>query len=326
MFNFFNDEINYLDDFLENNNNYFNEGNFLTKNEFETSNNSYNNKNYDLCFAFDDYNSEKDHINLMESKEIEKLNDNEGTLLKMNLLPEIKNSNEEKDENLNKTGKSTDKNSINKNKVINKKLGRKRKEDLYEGNEGHNKESDDNIRIKFKRLFIKNLILFINFLIDRSNNVKLLGLEIKKIESSYVSNTKKENNLQMLDLTVGEFLSKEICKKYKRCPKDNNIKLIKLIYDEDEKVLIKVLDRKVRDLMKIFSKDKVRNNIFKYYKRLKNYIDELYINKNKEKENYIKKFIYQAKNYEQILLEIDGRKEGNVKKEEKVEKENKEIV
>ena len=60
--------------------------------------------------------------------------------------------------------------------------------------------------------------------------------------------------------------------------------------------------------MKIFCRDKIRNNIFKRYKRLKDYAEE-FINKKREKESYIQKFIYQGKNFEEIYKEIDGRKE-----------------
>ena len=142
----------------------------------------------------------------------------------------------------------------------------------------------------------------------QSSNIKLNGLEIKKLESSYANTTKKDKNLKMLDLTVGEFFSNPICKKFKKIPKDHNIKLIKLIYEENEQRIIKILNRTIRDLMKIFCRDKIRNNIFKRYKRLKDYVEE-FINKKGEKESYIKKFVYQGKNFEEIYKEIDGRKE-----------------
>ena len=301
------------------------EGPFFN-NELNVTNNSFILGNSEPFLDKKDFNSDC-FVNNLERLDDE--DNNYSYFLKNNLLNNIKIPNEEKgnkiikkDEYLNQTGnnKSTEEKSLtNKEPIIkdsskNEKkhnttnMGRKKKGDVYDEKEVHNKESEDNIRIKFKRLFINNLILFINTLLKQSPNIKLDGLEIKKLESSYVKTTKKDKNLRMLDLTVGEFLSHPICKKFKKIPKDHNIKIIKLIYEEDEKRIVKILNRTIRELMKIFCRDKIRNNIFKRYKRLKDYAAE-FINKKREKESYIQKFIYQGKNFEEIYKEIDGRKE-----------------
>ena len=132
--------------------------------------------------------------------------------LKNNFLNNIKSPNEkkdkenvEKDEILNKTGnnKSTEEKTLTNESIIkdntkngkkcnNTNMGRKRKGVVYDEKEVHNKESEDNIRLKFKRLFINNLILFINTLLKQSPNIKLNGLEIKKLESSFANTTKKD--------------------------------------------------------------------------------------------------------------------------------------
>ena len=285
--------------------------------------------NSDSFLGKKEYNSDFLGTNLKEIDEENNSSNDNIYFLKNNLLNIIKSPNEEKedkidkkDENLKKTGnnKSTEEKTLtneliikdipkNEKKYNTTNMGRKRKGYDYHEKEVHSKESEDNIRIKFKRLFINNLIFFINTLLKQSPYVKLNELQIRKLESSYVNTTKKDKNLKMLNLTVGEFLSNPICKKFKKVPKDNNIKIIKLIYEEDEKRILKILNRKVRDLLKIFCRDKIRNNVFKRYKRLKDYVED-FINKKKEKENYIEKFIYQGKHFEEIYKEIDGRKEG----------------
>ena len=226
------------------------------------------------------------------------------------------------EENVSKieNSKTTKENSLSNNFLIikdysrkNKKnanLGRKRKDIDYNREKIHNRDCEDNIRLKFKRLFFKNLILFINHLLANTPNMKLNGKEIKKIESVYINSSKKDKNLKMLDLTAKEILSKEICKKFKKFSKDHNINLIKSIYEENETNIIKVLNKSIRKLMEIFCRDKVKNNIFKHYKRLNYYMNE-FLNKKKENEKYIEKFIYQAKNYEEIYNNIDGRNEEN---------------
>ena len=61
--------------------------------------------------------------------------------------------------------------------------------------------------------------------------------------------------------------------------------------------------------MFIFCNNKIENNIFKHFKRLNDYIQEIIIEKKHENENYITEFIYQAKNFEKEYKKIEGRKE-----------------
>ena len=309
--NSLNEEIPFLNNGFDDTNDAFILGNqepFLDKKEYNSDFLGINLKETD-----DDNNSSSDNIYFLKNKILNNINspnyEKEDIIVK-------------KEENLKKTGnnKSTEEktltngliirdNSKNEKKYNTTNMGRKRKGYIPDKKKVHSKESEDNIRIKFKRLFINNLILFINNLLKQSPNIKLNGLEIKKLESSYANTTKKDKNLKMLNLTVGEFLSNPICKKFKKIPKNNNINVIKLIYEEDEKRIVKILNRTVRELMKIFCRNKVRNNVFKRFKRLKDYVEE-FTNKKKEKESYIKKFVYQGKNFEEIYKEIDGRKEG----------------
>ena len=310
---------------FENLDNSLNDDKPLNTYEFDNFNNSLNYGINSPILGLNECDSLNPFIDFKEFDENENIsNYNNMYSLKNELFNDIKNYNEEKEEkkeeNFGNIGKnkSTEENSLTNNLILegnSKKyantsnMGRKRKNDIFNEPKAHNKESEDNMRIKFKRLFINNLILFINYLIGESQNIKLKDLKLKKIESSYTKTTKKDKNLQMLNLTVGEFLSKEITKKYKKYSKDYNIKIIKLIYEENEERIISILNRSIRDMMRIFCKDRVKKNIFKKYKRLKDYIKEIFINKKKEKESYIQKFIYVGKNYEEIYNEIDGRKE-----------------
>ena len=288
----------------------------------------------DPIFDLNEERSNNNSVNLEELNEYKNSIDNNNSIyfIKKSNLSKVIMPNEEKN-NINfkiekekfvknNSKKSTSDNSLSDKVILkdnsniiknekNKNLGRKRKGEIYNENEVHNKERPDNIRIKFKRLFFKNLILFINFLLDKSTNFKLKGKKFQKIDSAYINNMKKDKNLKMLDLPAVQILSKDICKKYKRYEKDNNRKIIKIIYEENEISLIEVLNKKIRELMITFCSDNVEEGIFENYKRLKNYVEELYINKNKEKESFIKKFIYEANNFEKELKKLDGRKENN---------------
>ena len=208
---------------------------------------------------------------------------------------------------------SNDINNNNQKKRYNtKNMGRKRKNEFQDENNKkiiiHDKTKADNMRLKFKRAFIKNLIEFINALIKNSTKLKRKG-KIKKINSVYVNNIKKEVNLNMLNLTAKEFLSRDICQKCKMFSKDYNIKMINYIYDKKDITLIEVLNKTIRELMKIFCSTEIGDNIFKNFKRLNDYINNILIDKKKKKESYIEKFIYQALNFEQEYKKLDGRNE-----------------
>lgn len=332
--------MNHYDSFFENNGSLYNDKLFL--NEESLFNNNYsinidNSLNFcdnDPIFNLNEERSNNNTVNLEELNEYKNSIDNNNSIyfIKKSNLSKVIMPNEEKN-NINfkiekekfvknNSKKSTSDNSLSDKVILkdnsniiknekNKNLGRKRKGEIYNENEVHNKERPDNIRIKFKRLFFKNLILFINFLLDKSTNFKLKGKKFQKIDSAYINNMKKDKNLKMLDLPAVQILSKDICKKYKRYEKDNNRKIIKIIYEENEISLIEVLNKKIRELMITFCSDNVEEGIFENYKRLKNYVEELYINKNKEKESFIKKFIYEANNFEKELKKLDGRKENN---------------
>ena len=279
---------------------------------FDINNNSFyddsidlneSNPNNSFKIIFDD---DKNQIN---NSEIYSHNNNE--------IKENKGNNNiivNKDDKLGKTlnHKSTQDNSIDDNlieKKNKKKLGRKRKEEKNDDNTiVHTKESDDNIRVKFKRLFSNNLILFFNILLECSGNEILSKLDLKKINTPFIRNIKKENNLKMLNMTVGEFLSQDICKKCKNYPRDHNAKIIRLIYEEKDEKLVKILNKRVGDVMKIFCNENIGGKIFKKFKRLNKYIVEMKEEK-KENDNYINMFLFQAENFETLYLEIDGRKE-----------------
>ena len=117
----------------------------------------------------------------------------------------------------------------NKSKV---KLGRKKKGEINNKENVHSKDNLDNSRIKFKRLFFKNLIKFLNNKLKESENRKLNSLSFKKLNSGYIISLQKDFNLEMLDSPTSVVLSQDIAKKYKKFDRNNNKKIIDLIFEE----------------------------------------------------------------------------------------------
>ena len=199
---------------------------------------------------------------------------------------------------------------VQKKAIIFVKMGRKRKGEIYDKEKVHNNESKDNIKIKFKRLFFKNLIKFMNIKLEKSKNLKLNSLRFKKINSGYIKSLKKSLNLEMLDSPASVVLSRDIAKRYKNFDRDHNKKLIDLIYEENEESLMSILNKSIRKLMTIFCNNKKEEGLFKEYKRLdeciKNLIKDLSEN-GKDKEDYFNKLKYEGVNFEEGLKSIFGR-------------------
>jgi hypothetical protein len=173
----------------------------------------------------------------------------------------------------------------------------------------HDKYKPDNIRLKFKRGFHSYLVSFINILYAKSNKVKIKG-KLQKLADHIVKNTKKEHILKMLDISARQYLSNEISIQTKKLGRNNNKILIDHIYEVNETSITVVLDKKIRELMNIFcSNDLIDDEIFKHFKRLHNYINDVLINKKNQDELYISEFKYQALNYEKEYKALAGRNE-----------------
>ena len=136
-----------------------------------------------------------------------------------------------------------------------KQLGRKTKRDKSPRN--HNKYSPDNIINKIKNILKKQLIIFVNNLIksflgtDQIDKF-LCNLELPDCKSDYIikdldykslSNIKKKNeNLNILVLTVQEFLSKNISSRYKSIGKKDIY-----LYEYNKRIIIYLLNEKHND-------------------------------------------------------------------------------
>jgi len=206
---------------------------------------------------------------------------------------------EEKENNSNK-------NDGKEEKKKKKKLGRRKKGEKYNNKEKvHTKKDADNMKIKFKKLFFKKLINCLNDRLAKSKNQKLKKLRFKKINSRYTKDLKKDLNVDMLNLPASEVLSEDIADKYKKFNKDHNKKLIKLIYEENEQSLITILDKAIRELIVSFCSNTENDLLLENY-RLCDCIDDL--SKKEKDDDYIAKFTNEAKNFENNLNKINGRK------------------
>ena len=160
-------------------------------------------------------------------------------------------------------------------KVPHEKIfGRKRKSENKGGK--HNKFSEDNIINKIKTKFFTYLLDIIN------KNVKNESYKIKKLQTAFIANLNKDQNLKIFEKTLAQILLQEkISTKYANYDEYENRRIVKEIYENNkEKKVIKILNLKLKELFGIFRR-KLNNNI-EITKELQKKISglDLLVNKN----------------------------------------------
>ena len=142
-------------------------------------------------------------------------------------------------------------NNFNNN---NYNLGKKRR------NGTPNKYSYDNITKKLKALLMKSILNFVNNSLKEEQMGKS---KLVKISENIIRNIYRENNLNLLCLTLKEIFSNDISLKIKRLDKNYNKKIIDEIYLHNKKEkIINILNMTLSQCIKHITKQE-------YYPELK---------------------------------------------------------
>lgn len=192
------------------------------------------------------------------------------------------------------------KNSQENKSLIGEKRGKEKKKYI------HSKFSYDN-------MFYKTKVIYHNFLVDLTNDIynnynskPLKNIYIKRISGKITQNHTITFNKEIGDLTLKDFLSKEISSYYSNSSHNSNKENIELLYTEEEKYkkLILLLNYKYKDFyQQFYIKDNciklIEDNFNFNLKRRKNKfvtfkesVDKL---TKKESKEFIIKFIDFAK-------------------------------
>ena len=172
----------------------------------------------------------------------------------------------------------------------------------------HNKFSDDNIIIKIKTYFLNN------FLPDVVNkNVANKSYFLKKVPNHFIRKIEGQTNLKLLDSIYADVLKREIISsKYSKSAPDENKNIVnRILKENNQPKVIKILNLKVGELFEIFRR-KLYNNDENITNDLREKIQDLDLldndNKYKDFEYFInkleekkKKPIEKFNNYKQKL-------------------------
>ena len=192
----------------------------------------------------------------------------------------------------------------NKNNETKKKKGRKSKDDNSKDNNSENKDHNkyrlDNIFKKIKG----NLFDLIVKIINNQLTVDSKGYYLKKIDYDYVNQLKRDVDLEYLDMTIKELLSKNISPKFKKLEKSMNATNIEKILqiEKDNNEINYIFSLTFREWIDIFTLKK-KSSI--KIKGIGDFLKTIYEN-NKEKR-YFSLFVYCLYNYERWFLYKKGR-------------------
>ena len=184
------------------------------------------------------------------------------------------------------------------NKIKKRRQGRKKMNQVYNNEETHTKYGGDNIATKVKRNNFNNYLKHINLKLRKSKNPILNNIELKKIDTSIITVSKKEENLELLDQKIKDTLSNKISRKFLYLEEDYNKKKIEFILQQNDKDINYELNLTNREILDIYCNNKKDNPIFKDFKTLDDDLKEL---KKENDDKYIKLYEYTAKNFEQII-------------------------
>ena len=175
------------------------------------------------------------------------------------------------------------------------KLGRKKKRDKRENGyfKCHDKMKEDNIIEKSKALFIKSCLNFINKRHEDykiKNNLKPEKL-LYKIKSKYAQVIKKEENLEFFNLKLKQLFSSDLSGKIKKKFKDfNHNKIEELYRNNQEKEVIEILDKTVKELMDDYSRGIYKKEGFSMDIDLEEIKEELVKEKDSNIDEYLNKY------------------------------------
>ena len=139
---------------------------------------------------------------------------------------------EQAEEDLKVIQRKRKRNTKNENKNEKKKKydpGRKLKSDISERK--HNKMKDDNIVLKIKTKIFKEILNFLNNILDinhEENNKK----KLRQLDYNLTKQMKRDTNLKLLNMTLKDIFSQEISSKIKTVKSNSNKLFIQKIMNE----------------------------------------------------------------------------------------------
>ena len=195
--------------------------------------------------------------------------------------------------------------------------GRKLKSDISERK--HNKMKDDNIVLKIKTKIFKEILNFLNNILDinhEENNKK----KLRQLDYNLTKQMKRDTNLKLLNMTLKDIFSQEISSKIKTAKSNSNKLLIQKIMNEkkDKEIIMFSFNLQLREWINLFTmKNKIENfknlsmkshnEINQKFPKVDILLNDI-LNENKNNKKYLSYFIFYLYNFENYFLSKESRR------------------
>ena len=187
------------------------------------------------------------------------------------------------------------------------KRGRKTKRESYNIDNPlvHTKYKDNDIIMKIKVKSWDHYLDHLNIMLEYSDNEEINRIRLNKIDPSIIKVDSRNDNLALLKKKISDIFSGKISKKYKNFEPLYNAKNIEIILQKGDPEIISAVNKTFLDSIDLYCSKRTDIYLFEKMQKIEDDIEKF--RNSGENEDYIKKYVKIAKNYQKTIEAINPR-------------------
>ena len=187
------------------------------------------------------------------------------------------------------------------------KRGRKTKRESYNIDNPlvHTKYKDNDIIMKIKVKSWDHYLDHLNIMLEYSDNEEINRIRLNKIDPSIIKVDSRNDNLALLKKKISDIFSGKISKKYKNFEPLYNAKNIEIILQKGDPEIISAVNKTFLDSIDLYCSKRTDIYLFEKMQKIEDDIEKF--RNSGENEDYIKKYVKIAKNFQKTIEAINPR-------------------
>ena len=187
------------------------------------------------------------------------------------------------------------------------KRGRKTKRESYNIDNPlvHTKYKDNDIIMKIKVKSWDHYLDHLNIMLEYSDNEEINRIRLNKIDPSIIKVDSRNDNLALLKKKISDIFSGKLSKKYKNFEPLYNAKNIEIILQKGDPEIISAVNKTFLDSIDLYCSKRTDIYLFEKMQKIEDDIEKF--RNSGENEDYIKKYVKIAKNFQKTIEAINPR-------------------